>query len=192
MKSSKASAAWALVTTAMQMCISAGYHRASSSKNDTPLIRKQKSWIFWSLYSTEKGLSLRLGRSSSVSDYDITLPLPDLEQVDCKPYYSCTIRWIKLSSIQGRVYKMLYSPAALSEPQASRSAWAMSLAAEAKALYTNGEVGYSVSGFKGAQIPHHEADHLRPRAKRIVRGRQELGIKSSLSSSRRRSSSSRF
>lgn len=134
------------------MCISAGYHRASSFKTDTPLLRKQKSWIFWSLYSTEKGLSLRLGRPSSVSDYDITLPLPDLEQVDCKPYYSCTIRWIKLSSIQGRVYKMLYSPAALSEPQAARSAWATSLADEAKELYRNGEVGYSVRDQQGSSV----------------------------------------
>jgi hypothetical protein len=136
MKSSKTSAAWSLVTTALQLCISAGYHRAATSgNNDAPLLREQKSWIFWSLYSAEKGLSLRLGRSSSVSDYDITLPLPGLEKADCKPYYSCTMRWIKLSSIQGRVYKMLYSPAALAEPQASRTASAQSLAAETKSLY---------------------------------------------------------
>ena len=136
MKSSKSAAAWSLVTTALHMCTSAGYHRAALSKNDTPSIRKQKSWIFWSLYSIEKGLSLRLGRSSSVADYDITLPLPDLDEINCKPYYSCTIRWIKLSSIQGRVYKMLYSPAGVSEPQASRTAWAQSLAAETKRLYS--------------------------------------------------------
>ncbi|KAK4194932.1 hypothetical protein QBC40DRAFT_317728 [Triangularia verruculosa] len=136
-RSSKSSAAWSLVTTALQMCISAGYHRPTASKNDTPLIRKQKSWIFWSLYSAEKGLSLRLGRSSSVSDSDITLPLPDLETADSKPFYSCTIRWIKLSSIQGRVYQMLYSPAALSGPQESRTAWAQSLAAETRSLYVD-------------------------------------------------------
>jgi hypothetical protein len=126
------------------MCISAGYHRATSSTNDTPLLQKQKSWIFWSLYSAEKGLSLRLGRSSSVSDYDITLPLPALEKDECRPYYSCTIRWIKLSSIQGRVYKMLYSPAALSQPPASRAAWAQSLVAETRSLYS-GEIGDNVS-----------------------------------------------
>lgn len=146
MKSSKSSAAWSLVTTALNMCVSAGYHRASTKKDETLLLKRQKSWIFWSLYSVEKGLSLRLGRSSSVSDYDITLPLPDLEQADCRPYYSCSIRWIKLSSIQGRVYKMLYSPAALAEPQASRTAWAHSLAAEAKGLYS-GEMGDTVSEY---------------------------------------------
>lgn len=102
--------------------------------DDAPLTRKQKSWIFWSLCSLEKGLSLRMGRSSTVSDYDITLPLPELDEEEIKPYYSCTIRWIKISSIQGRVYKMLYSPAASSEPQASRTAWAQSLAAEIRCL----------------------------------------------------------
>lgn len=143
-KSSKSSAAWSLATTALHMCISAGYHRATSSTHDTPLLRKQKPWVFWSLYSAEKGLSLRLGRSSSVSDYDITLPLPEREKDDYRPYYCCTIRWIKLSSIQGRVYKMLYSPAALSQPQASRAEWAHSLAAETRSLYS-GEIGDNVS-----------------------------------------------
>lgn len=136
MTTSKSSAAWSLVTTALHMCISAGYHRATSSKDDPPVLREQKSWIFWSLYSAEKGLSLRLGRASSVSDYDITLPLPGLAKADCKPYYSCTVRWIKLSSIQGRVYKRLYSPVALSGPQESRIAWAQSLAAETTGLYS--------------------------------------------------------
>jgi hypothetical protein len=126
------------------MCISAGYHRSASTKNDAPLIRKQKSWVFWSLYSVEKGMSLRLGRSSSVLDYDITLPLPEPDGDENTPYYTCTIRWIKLSSIQGRVYKMLYSPAALSGPQASRTAWAQSLAAETKSLF-NGGVEHKVS-----------------------------------------------
>jgi hypothetical protein len=167
MKSSKSSAAWSLVTTALNMCVLAGYHRAASSNNDTPLLRKQKSWIFWSLYSVEKGLSLRLGRSSSVSDYDITLPVPELEKADCKPYYSCTIRWIKLSSIQGRVYKMLYSPAAVSEPQESRTAWAQSLAAETKGIYS-GDMGVIVSS-----CPHilsSPVTNREPRPRQIVRG----------------------
>lgn len=190
MKSSKTSAAWSLVTTAMHMCISAGYHRASSTKADTPLLRQQKAWIFWSLYSTEKGLALRLGRSSSVSDYDITLPLPGLEQADTKPYYSCTIRWIKLSSIQGRMYKMLFSPAAMSEPQSSRTAWAQSLAAEAKALYTNGELGYSVSVDVRGWSP--KADSFSLKTRPTVPGRREAVTRSSLSSSRKRFSSCQY
>jgi hypothetical protein len=87
-----------------------------------------------------------------VSDYDITLPLPGLEKADCKPYYSCTMRWIKLSSIQGRVYKMLYSPAALAEPQASRTASAQSLAAETKSLYSS-EMGEDKVSFPLLAIP---------------------------------------
>ena len=115
------------------MCISGGYHRASSV-NEPTTVREKKLWIFWSLYSVEKGLSLRLGRPSSVSDYDITLPLPEPGADESRPYYTCTIRWIKLSSIQGRVYMRLYSPAALSGPQEARISWAQSLAAETNAL----------------------------------------------------------
>ncbi len=71
-------------------------------------------------------------------DDDITLPLPEPDGGQITPYYTCTIRWIKLSSIQGRVYKTLYSPGALSGPQESRTAWAQSLAAETKSLFNGG------------------------------------------------------
>ena len=183
MKSSKSSAAWSLVTTALQMCISSGYHRATSSTNDAPLLREQKSWIFWSLYSAEKGLSLRLGRPSSVSDYDITLPLPGLEKADCKPYYACTIRWIKLSGIQGRVYQMLYSPAALSEPQASRIGWAQSLATETTNLYS-GVMNDDNVGFPN--ISDTAETDWKTSQRRIVHGEQPEGNKRNLSSSQKK------
>ncbi|KPM39823.1 hypothetical protein AK830_g6737 [Neonectria ditissima] len=138
---SKLSTACSLVATALNMCLNAGLHRASSMHGDTPAVRRQKAWVFWHIYSIEKGLSLRLGRpSSSIPDYDITMPLPEAESNSSagKTNYGA-VRWIRLSSIQGKVYKLLYSPAALAKPQTSRTAWAHSLAEEARSVWNSGK-----------------------------------------------------
>ncbi|RSL62275.1 hypothetical protein CEP53_004813 [Fusarium sp. AF-6] len=134
-RSSQTSLAWSLVTTAIHMSITAGFHRASSAKNESRQETNQKAWLFWSLYSVEKGLSLRLGRPSSILDYDITVPLPQHDDPEITAYTSCFIRWIRLSIVQGKIYKMLYSPAALAETAERRAAWARSLVEETKKIY---------------------------------------------------------
>lgn len=50
----------------------------------------------------EKGLSLRLGRSSNIRDIDVTLPFDPEEE-----------RHSRLGRIQGKVWDTLYSPTSL-------------------------------------------------------------------------------
>ncbi|KAH7140388.1 hypothetical protein B0J13DRAFT_557619 [Dactylonectria estremocensis] len=140
---SKLSTACSLVATALNMCLTAGLHRASSTHSDTPATKKQKAWVFWHIYSIEKGLSLRLGRpSSSIPDYDITMPLPEAEASgSAGKTNSGAVRWIRLSIVQGKVYKLLYSPAALAKPASSRTAWAHSLSEEARSVWNTGKEG---------------------------------------------------
>lgn len=117
------------------MSITAGFHRASSAKNESRQETNQKAWLFWSLYSVEKGLSLRLGRPSSILDYDITVPLPQHDDPEITAYTSTFTRWIRLSIVQGKIYKMLYSPAALAETPERRATWACSLVEETRKIY---------------------------------------------------------
>lgn len=131
---SKTSIAWTLVCTALHMCQSAGFHRVQSMAQDTHAIRNQKLWIFWTLYSTEKGLSLRLGRASVTCDADITVPIPEPDPANPSPYASCAIRWFKLSSIHGKIYRRLYSPASFAEPDHVRASWVNTLVRETKVL----------------------------------------------------------
>ncbi|KAM0328614.1 hypothetical protein ACHAQA_005024 [Verticillium albo-atrum] len=135
MRSSKTCIAWTLTTTALQMCQSAGIHRVQSMKADSAVVRNQKMWTFWMLYSVEKGLSLRLGRPSTVQDYDITIPLPEIDPFHAGPLVYVSLRWIKLSQVQGKIYKGLYSPAGLAESAEVRSRWANALAEEMRVLY---------------------------------------------------------
>lgn len=60
--------------------------------------------LFWTVYRMEKGLSLRLGRSSNIRDIDIALPFdPEGE------------RHSRLARIQGKVWDQLYSPTSLAQ-----------------------------------------------------------------------------
>jgi hypothetical protein len=71
----------------------------------------------------EKGLSLRLGRSSNIRDGEITLPLDQDEP-----------RATKLGRINGMVYDQLYSPAALSRSIDERNYAAESLAEDVRRI----------------------------------------------------------
>lgn len=99
-------------------------------EHDTAGVQENKLRLFWSVYCLDKGLSLRLGRASTIQDYDISLPsafnIMDIAGV-WKTVYSL---WILLAGIQGKVYQQLYSPAALAQPEGERVSHARQLASE--------------------------------------------------------------
>ncbi|BDD58791.1 hypothetical protein MAP00_004041 [Monascus purpureus] len=127
---SRPSFAWTLTSTAAQLCQALGYHRASSMENDTQKTRENKLRTFWTLYCLNKALSLRLGRASVIQDYDISLPSENEDLTAAGPWRAVVPLWIRLAMIQGKVYELLYSPAALCQSEGERVAHAERLAAE--------------------------------------------------------------
>lgn len=112
------------------MCLHLGLHRGATWRDESPTARNQNAWLFWNVYVLDKGLSLRLGRPSVIQDYDITVPIPT-SSIDRHPAIEhCLLTWIKVSRCQGRVYELLYSPAALSQDDGIRTARAQGLADE--------------------------------------------------------------
>ncbi|KAJ5323655.1 hypothetical protein N7476_002255 [Penicillium atrosanguineum] len=127
---SKPSVSWTLASMAIQMCQTLGYHRLSSMEQDSQDVQEKKQTIFWSVFTILNFLSLRLGRASPVPDYDIGVPSP-LDICTGKDVWStvCAL-WTKQSLIEGKVYALLYSPAALNQPEHERVAHARHLATE--------------------------------------------------------------
>lgn len=81
----------------------------------------------------DKSLSIRLGRGSTIQDYDISIGMPIVPIADNSGFRSWIrmhIIWIKVASIQGRVYEQLYSPGALRRGINERIAIAKQLADE--------------------------------------------------------------
>lgn len=112
------------------MCLHLGLHRGATWRDESATLRNQNAWLFWNVYVLDKGLSLRLGRPSVIQDYDITVPIPTAS-IDRHPAIEhCLLTWIKVSRCQGRVYELLYSPAALAQDDGIRTARAQALADE--------------------------------------------------------------
>ncbi|KAF5584304.1 fungal specific transcription factor factor [Fusarium pseudoanthophilum] len=126
----KPSAAWDFIATASHLSQTLGLHSKATMALDAPDLKVIKTRIFWLVYIQEKGLSLRLGRSSTIRDTDITIPVPSIE---ARPNIGCFGQLDKmreLASLQGKIYDQLYSPAALAQPQSIRVTRARGLASE--------------------------------------------------------------
>ncbi|KAE8403042.1 fungal-specific transcription factor domain-containing protein [Aspergillus pseudonomiae] len=127
----KPSIAWSFITTAAHLCQTLGLHSAHSLSTDNPETKNEKIRLFWAVFLMEKSLCLRLGRSSSFRDEDITAPRPSLGQ----SMNSLLVpRWIDLARIQGKTYSDIYSPSALMQSVDTRISRARSLVAEIKKL----------------------------------------------------------
>ncbi|AEO57210.1 fungal-specific transcription factor-like protein [Thermothelomyces thermophilus ATCC 42464] len=117
----KPSLAWILSSKASEMCQSLGYHRADThANNDSSAGARRKRLLFWVVYTLDKSLSLRLGRSSTIQDYDVTVPEPRDEETQHSASLSFFNLWITESRIQGQIYELLYCPEALRQPEAVR------------------------------------------------------------------------
>ncbi|KAL3444514.1 hypothetical protein BJX65DRAFT_297640 [Aspergillus insuetus] len=86
--------------------------------------------LFWIIYFLEKMLSLRNGRSSSIVDAEITLPLPRPSPSYDPHLMGCARNSIKVAGLAGRIYTELYCGESLSLPAALRSQRATSLSQE--------------------------------------------------------------
>lgn len=135
-------AACTSVASALEIAFSLGYHRFESMQKDTEDEKRQKMYSFWLLYCVEKGLSLRLARSSTIRDSDITLPDPNCLARDGFSRMVCI--WIRLSSIQARVYDDLYSPSSFQSSQFVRTKSAEQLARELELVGSNYHLVYPI------------------------------------------------
>lgn len=92
--------------------------------------------MFWFTYTLDKSLSLRLGHSSILQDFDITLDLPDLSADSQMSMWDTLYHhWVKIGHFQGRIYEELYSPRALSEAESDRTRKAKSIIGDMQLWY---------------------------------------------------------
>ncbi|CAM1503729.1 Fc.00g013200.m01.CDS01 [Cosmosporella sp. VM-42] len=129
---SKPSAAWNFINSASHMIQALGLQHNVPIGIEGPEEKAQKRDLFWTIYMTEKMLSLRLGRSSTFRDQDITLTRPGMERPSSSFFAELAPGWINVASIQGRIYDDIYSPGALMQPPHIRTSRARTLAAELK------------------------------------------------------------
>ncbi|RDW74799.1 hypothetical protein BP6252_05941 [Coleophoma cylindrospora] len=139
-ENSKATVAWKFASAAADLCQTLGYHRFRPQGGTQSSLRATQERLFWTVYAIEKGLSLRLGRSSNIRDAEITLPFDPDES-----------RSTKLGRLNGIVYDQLYSPTGLSRPDDERTFIAATLAGDLRELINDTRTEIS-------NVPDHHID----------------------------------
>ncbi|KAF4441897.1 hypothetical protein F53441_11857 [Fusarium austroafricanum] len=112
---SKPSLSWTLSCKASELCQTLGYHRISTMKSDKPREAQRKQFLFWNAYFIDKSLSLRLGRASTIQDWDVTVPLPTTTPVNSTPLSAFISLWVATARCQGHIYELLYSPDSMTQ-----------------------------------------------------------------------------
>lgn len=94
--------------------MSLGYHRKASLRNDPLDQADEKRAAFWAFYAIDKNLSLTLGFSPTIQDYDVDA---EMFQVSPEPsvavWDKASVAIMELCRIQGLIYQDLYSIQAL-------------------------------------------------------------------------------
>ncbi|KAK6213104.1 fungal specific transcription factor domain-containing protein [Colletotrichum tabaci] len=116
MEFSKSSLCWALSSKASELCQTLGYHQVAAANSERPADSKYTSFLFWTTYYIDKSLSLRLGRASTIPDWDTTISPPVMPSSDQEPVLAFFPLWVKAAKCQGNIYKMLYSSGSINQP----------------------------------------------------------------------------
>ncbi|PYH97030.1 hypothetical protein BO71DRAFT_417308 [Aspergillus ellipticus CBS 707.79] len=110
-----------LLSAAASHCQTLGYHRESTLTKDHDGNEHSKRRLFWTLYVSDKRISLILGRASYIQDLDIDVDVPAASSDPAiRPWDEAFYWTIKLAKVEGRIYNDLYSATAVKNPPSKR------------------------------------------------------------------------
>ncbi|CAG8892398.1 unnamed protein product [Penicillium egyptiacum] len=156
-------AAWTFISRASLMSQALGMHSNHAMTTEPAEKVQRKIRLFWALYVVEKAVSLRLGRCSTIRDYDITVPRLLLDRKMSSLLHNRLPDWIDVASLYGRVYDNTYSPNALAQPVSIRESRARTLAAELERIMAaRVELYYSILVCIYRGIPSGKCSSLAP------------------------------
>lgn len=119
---------------AARLCRNAGYHREDTYHTSlSEEERRNRKWLFWTIYAVDHAMSLNFGQAANIPDYDLTLAMPSRTGHSDPPWSKLWI-WVEVASIQGKVYEQLYSARAQQMDSEARARTASQLVAELHTL----------------------------------------------------------
>ncbi|EMT61118.1 Putative transcriptional regulatory protein C11D3.07c [Fusarium odoratissimum] len=127
---SQPSMAWTLVLAAYQGAHFLGYHTRKPGSSAWCDTSSNSGLLFWAIYFLEKTLCLRLGRCSTIPDFEITVPFPG-----GSPAMDYCRNMVKLATLAGKIYEKLYSAQALISLNKDGAFRVMTLSQELDAIH---------------------------------------------------------
>ncbi|KAM0231071.1 hypothetical protein ACHAP5_011196 [Fusarium lateritium] len=131
---SKPSLSWTLSAKGSELCQTLSYHRLASMKNDKHEDFQYKQFLFWSIYFIDKSLSLRLGRPSTIPEWDITVPQPSANDSISEAVIAYFVISVETARCQGNIYEMLYTPKSMAQPDQVKQSRVEALVSELQNL----------------------------------------------------------
>ncbi|OAA71467.1 C6 transcription factor [Cordyceps fumosorosea ARSEF 2679] len=111
----------AVVSAAARHCIQLGYHRNDKGQLP-PEESHQRRLLFWHVYISELGLTLRLGRAAVIQEFDVDAPQLNISADPRQAVWDASLRsFTKFSRIQSNIYRKIYSPGAVATLTATPS-----------------------------------------------------------------------
>jgi hypothetical protein len=96
--------AWALTNKASELCRAQGYQHVDTQQRE---LRHREQLLFWFVYAIDKRLTLCLGRTSTIQDWDVTIPPPETHASDSQnPSLYFLPVTVKLSACHGEIYEL--------------------------------------------------------------------------------------
>ncbi|KAM5510060.1 fungal specific transcription factor domain-containing protein [Fusarium oxysporum f. sp. phaseoli] len=134
---SRPTVAWALNCAAAQIVQSPSSQEASNAQDRANLGHARApdimSKALWHVYTMDRALSLRLGRAPILHDWDVVLP-SETHFRDVVGFAGMPTIWFQLATLQGKIYRYLYSTSALASPSEDLIERARTLAGECRVL----------------------------------------------------------
>ena len=123
-----------LVSAAMKLAHRMGLHRNCQDPNISAAEIEERKWVFWIAYTLDKDLSLQMRQPSAQDDDDMDVELPsEISSSLVCPGEGTGINFFnfraRLATIQGQIYKRLYSVKATKQALPERVAAATELEA---------------------------------------------------------------
>jgi hypothetical protein len=115
---SEYASAWPMVSAAANMSQALGWHRLP---NGYTRDSEAQRVLFWLIYYFDKCLSLRLGRSSNIQDFDITVNYPgDPAEAEYHSWHLWFLTLIETAATHGLIYEHLFSPGSMNQSSTQR------------------------------------------------------------------------
>lgn len=127
-----------LLAAAASHCRMMGYCQESTYGKYQGRRADQMRRVFWSIYITDKNMSLLQGRPSYLQDSEMDVWHPRIApDAAFKAWDELFILGIKFAKIQGQVYNQLYSAAAHQVPRAQQDQTVNQLSEQLQSWYTD-------------------------------------------------------
>ncbi|KAL5604094.1 hypothetical protein BROUX41_002083 [Berkeleyomyces rouxiae] len=107
--------AYVYISTALRLCLTHGYHMASTKKPILPSERTHINRLWWTVYMQERRVAAATGNFSSIADEAIETPLPRSAPGFFHPGALSTT--IKIARVTGHIMRVLYGPGLRTEEQ---------------------------------------------------------------------------